>query len=209
MLQLAAFVLLATTCNATLPAASVAATLPAASVALSQSQFSTATQRYSGPWKSDAVAEEKETRFVNPNTKIVASIPSNATHDKELRFIYRPNIETSMTVSAEIEKRSVRQEREISKDSPAEEETRFMKQNSKTPIKVPTKSHAERETRSLKQNTEKLMTASTDSPAPEEAHIPRLPALSQLRKVPNSSQLLNLPPNSQQAKVRVPSQFAT
>ena len=79
MLQLAAFVLLATTCNATLPAASVAATLPAASVALSQSQFSTATQRYSRPWKSDAEAEEKETRFMNLNTETAASIFTDAT----------------------------------------------------------------------------------------------------------------------------------
>ena len=132
MLRLAALVLLATTCNATLPAASVAATLPAANVALSQPQFSTTTQRYSRPWKSDAGAEEKEARFVNPNTETTESISTDATHDKETRFIYRPNIETSMTVSAEIEKRSVRQVREISKDSPAEEETRFMKQNSKT-----------------------------------------------------------------------------
>ena len=70
MLQLAALVLLATTCNAT---------LHAESVALSQPQFSPETQRYFRPWKSDAEAEEKETRFMNLNTETAASIFTDAT----------------------------------------------------------------------------------------------------------------------------------
>ena len=209
MLRLAALVLLATTCNAT---------LPAASVTLRQPQFSPETQRYSRPWKSDAGAEEKGTRFVNQNTETAASIFTDTTHDKETRFIYRPNIESSMSASTEIETQSVKQDSEISKDSPAEKEARFMKQNSKTLIKVPTISHAEKEMRfmkqnsakekrSLKYNTEKPMKVSTDFPSPEEARIPRLSTPSPLRKVPTPSQLFKVHNLSKILKVSTPSQF--